>query len=180
MKARERVSKKTTSGKRPGSMATKRMSARILGQCEHPRGQAALRRLSRQSRSFLAALGLSGVELSLVVTTDSRIRDINRRWRDKDQATDVLSFPAGEMPAVAGAPRPLGDVIISLDTAVRRAREDGRPVAAETARYLAHGLLHLLGHDHHRPAEAARMARAERRLLGALGMVGEALGTGRR
>ena len=65
----------------------------------------------------------------------------------------------------------LGDVVISLDTARRRAREDRRPVRDELARYLAHGLLHLLGHDHLTEPQARRMARAEAKLLGGAGMV---------
>ena len=59
--------------------------------------------------------------------------------------------------------------------AKRRAREDRRPLDEELARYLAHGLLHLLGHDHHQPAEAHRMAKEEERLLGSAGMVRDSL-----
>jgi probable rRNA maturation factor len=121
----------------------------------------------------LCELGLDAVQVSLVVTSDRRIRTLNRRFRSKDQPTDVLSFPAAPVPRLPGRPRALGDVVISLDTARRRAREDGRPVARELARYLAHGLLHLTGHDHHRQAQARRMARAEARLLGSAGMLSE-------
>ncbi len=128
--------------------------------------------LRRSAREFLAQLGLSGVALSLAVVGDAEIRRLNREWRKKDKATDVLSFPAGEpLPGVPG-PRPLGDVILSLDTARRAGREHGRTCAQELRRYLAHGLLHLLGHDHHRRAEAARMAQLERALLGEEGMLG--------
>ena len=156
-----------------------RSSSRVLATCEHPDGAARLRALRRQAHQFLRALALSHVELSLVLTTDARIRQVNRHWRHKDRATDVLSFPAGNMPQIPGRRRALGDVVISLDTAHRRAREDGRPLGAELARYLAHGILHLLGHDHHERAQAAKMARAELRLLGALGMVAAALPEGR-
>jgi len=85
----------------------------------------------------------------------------------------VLSFPA-HLPDVRGPD--LGDLAISLDTARRRATRAGRSVGAEVDRYLVHGLLHLVGHDHQRPAEAREMARVESELLGLSGMVADALG----
>ena len=109
--------------------------------------------------------GQREVELSLTLLDDDAIQELNRTWRAKDQPTDVLSFPAGEDLPLPGARRALGDVIISLPTAQRRATEEGRAVEVELARYLAHGLLHLLGHDHHEAGEAKRMAAEERRLL---------------
>jgi probable rRNA maturation factor len=142
----------------------------VLVRVDHPQGAAAGRTLRRAGLRFLRELGLSGGELSIVVATDAQIRRVNRAWRDRDEATDVLSFPA-DAPALPDGTRCLGDVVISLDTARRRARADRGRVGDELALYLAHGLLHLLGHDHHRPLEARRMARAERRLLGAAGMV---------
>jgi probable rRNA maturation factor len=85
----------------------------------------------------------------------------------------VLSFPAHAPP---GSGPDLGDLAISLDTARRRAARAGRSVGAEVDRYLVHGLLHLAGHDHQRPAEAREMARVEDELLGRAGMVADALG----
>ena len=143
---------------------------------EHPRGAAAARRLANRARAFLRALGRREAELSVLLTTDGRIRGINRRWRDIDRSTDVLSFP---LSAPGGGSGPLlGDVVISLDTAVRRARGGEHRLEEELDRYLAHGLLHLLGFDHHRPAEAKRMARLEARLIGAKGLVGRARSRG--
>ena len=161
------------------SAAAKKRPNRVLAEARAPRSGPVTRTLVALARRYLRALELEGTELSLSVVTEAEIREINRAWRKKDKPTDVLSFPAGEQPLPPGAPRPLGDVIISLETAKVRAREDGRPLQAELARYLAHGLLHLLGHDHHQPAEARRMAQVEARLLGAVGMVGDALGTPR-
>lgn len=143
----------------------------VLVRSEHPEGDWAVRCLRRLALDYLEALRLPEAELSVVVTTDPRIRSLNRVFREHDRATDVLSFPAAPQPKVRGRSRPLGDVVISLDTARRRAREDRRWQKAELARYLAHGLLHLLGHDHHAPDEAAKMARAEEQLLGSAGMV---------
>jgi probable rRNA maturation factor len=130
-----------------------------------------LRQLRRTAGRFLATLDLQGVELSVLLTNDPGIQALNRGWRRKDQPTDVLSFPAGEPPSSAVGPRHLGDVVLSLDTARRQARTHRRTLAQELDLYLAHGLLHLLGHDHHRRADAERMAALETRLLGRPGMV---------
>jgi probable rRNA maturation factor len=142
---------------------------------EHPRGAAAARRLRARARGFLRALGRDDAELSVLLVGDRRIRTLNREWRGKDAATDVLSFPLSEPPGIGPL---LGDVVISLDTALRRAKDEGRPVAAELDRYLAHGILHLLGYDHERPADARRMAAREEELARGEGLVGAALREG--
>ena len=140
---------------------------------EHARGGAAASRLRRSARRFLAALGRPGAELSILICGDAAIRRLNREWRRIDRPTDVLSFPAAGLPG-AGGPALLGDLAISLDTAARRARAEDRPLAHELDRYLAHGLLHLLGHDHHRPRERRVMAAAEEALLRGEGMIAAA------
>lgn len=133
---------------------------------DHPRCAAQLTRLGRVARRMLAALG-EARGVTILLTTDRRIRRLNREFRGKDRATDVLSFPSPEGDAS------LGDLAISLDTGRRVAREERRPLAAELDRYLAHGLLHLVGLDHERsPAEARRMARREAALLDGEGMLG--------
>jgi probable rRNA maturation factor len=122
----------------------------------------AARVLRVAAREWLPKLKYDEVSLSLV--SDREMRVLNREWRGKDQTTDVLSFPMEE-------DGHLGDVVISLEVARRQAREGGWPLSMELRRLLAHGLLHCAGHDHERPADAARMRRAERRLLGERGMV---------
>ena len=97
--------------------------------------------------------------LTIVITTDRRIRRLNRTWRGVDTSTDVLSFPAGEDP---GPGRHLGDLVISRETAARQARHEGHSLATELRVLALHGLLHLLGYDHER--DSGRMARIERRL----------------
>jgi len=139
---------------------------------EHPSGRAVARRVRARVRAILSALGRPGAGLSILLTTDGRIRTLNRRWRRVDHATDVLSFPADDPP---GSGPHLGDLAISLDVAARRARRAGRTLGEEVDRYLVHGLLHLVGHDHHRPGEAREMARVEDEILGRMGMVGESL-----
>lgn len=135
---------------------------------EHSQGAYAARIARARARDFLKSLGIPNAELSILITTDRRIRALNARWRGKDAPTDVLSFPLEE-------PGHLGDLVISLDTARRQARAGGWSLARELGRLVAHGLLHLVGLDHERPADARRMARAEERLLGRAGMVGESL-----
>ena len=157
-----------------GDPAGRRPVVTVHARSEHPSGAAAARHLGARARRYLRALGCEGAEVSVLVVGDGAIRRLNRAWRGKDRATDVLSFPAEAgasiaAPARAGraaSPRPLGDVVISLDTAVRAAGRGGRPVEAELDRYLAHGLLHLLGHDHLRREDGRRMAAAEDALVG--------------
>jgi probable rRNA maturation factor len=146
-------------------------SNEVVLEVGHPKGKAHGKRLAKEAKSFLAQLGLTGQELSLSIVTDRTIRRVNRTWRGKDKPTDVLSFPGGE--PVPGAPGPslMGDVVISLDTAVRQAKAFGRPLEEELRRYLAHGILHLLGHDHEEEKDAARMSALEGRLLGGDGMI---------
>jgi len=124
--------------------------------------------LARTARRFLRRLALRGCELSILLVGDSAIRRLNRRWRGKDSATDVLSFPAGDAP---GPSKVLGDVVISYQTATRRAKASSGRVEAELDRYLAHGLLHLLGYDHTSRSQAQEMAAREKKLLARQGMV---------
>lgn len=137
---------------------------------QHPDGKPFGRPLVRFAKRAMGNLGLRGCELSICLATDRYIRDLNRRWRRRDVPTDVLSFPAGASPIRRSAPKLLGDVVLSLDTGRSRAGGAKADLERELRRYLAHGLLHLLGHDHERRAEAAKMASLERRLLGGRGM----------
>ncbi len=138
---------------------------------EHPSAGRWGQHLEEKAQRLARKLDLRSVALAVTLTTDAHIRTLNRRWRQKNHATDVLSFPGGPPPPGWPGPLVLGDVVISLDTARRAARHGGRRLAEELDRYLAHGLLHLLGHDHHRPVAARRMATLEDRLLGGPGMV---------
>jgi len=113
---------------------------------------------------MLSALGLEEAELSILLVDDARIQDLNRLHREKDRPTDVLAFPLDEAP-VSGTPRLLGDVVISLETALRQARSRKRPLLPEVRFLLAHGLLHLIGFDHGNPKDKRRMDAAARRLV---------------
>lgn len=94
------------------------------------------------------------------------MRALNRRYRDLDQTTDVLSFSLREGRFSHIQPDMLGDIVISVPAAARQAREGGRSFTAELDRLLVHGLAHLLGYDHERGREEARrMKRKEQQLL---------------
>ncbi len=144
---------------------------------EHPKGRRLARAVRSRAEAFLAALGRPEAELSVLLVGDRRIRALNREWRGKDRATDVLSYPLSDPPGIGPL---LGDVVMSVETAARRARAQGLSVAKELERYLAHGILHLLGHDHERPEDARRMAEKEQELASAGGLVGAALRESRR
>jgi probable rRNA maturation factor len=117
-----------------------------------------------------AALSLDRgpAELSVVLADDAFVRDLNRRFRDRDRPTDVLSFPAGDQPA--HGPRPLGDVVIAFETAARDAAAEGKALADHLRHLVVHGVLHLLGYDHGTDAEATRMEALEVRILAGLGV----------
>lgn len=116
-------------------------------------------------------LNLDERELSLSLVTDEEIRKINKEWLNKDDHTDVLTFP---LLINVGS---LGDIVISLPTARRQAEEGGWSLEKELRRLMAHGLCHALGYDHIKMQDAWKMADAERRLLGERGMVGWAYDT---
>ncbi len=138
---------------------------------QHPDGEPFGRPLVRFAERALSKLGLRGCELSICLATDPYVQGLNRQWRRRNAPTDVLSFPAGQSPIQSSRANLLGDVVVSLDTARSRASRSKEGLERELERYLAHGLLHLLGYDHHRRARAVEMASLERRLLGGKGMV---------
>jgi probable rRNA maturation factor len=125
---------------------------------------------------MLATLELESAELSIALTDDREIHELNRSFRRRDKPTDVLAFAMreGEGPPRSGASDSelLGDVVISVDTARRQASRRGRSLANEVRVLLAHGLLHLLGYDHRTRAEARRMGVKTRKLSRAA-VVGE-------
>ena len=105
-------------------------------------------------------------EVGIALVGDARVRTLNRRYRRTDRATDVLSFPAaepagGERRAASGE---LGDIVIATGVARRQAKAAGHSLQAELRVLALHGLLHLLGYDHHDPRDNGRMARVEARL----------------
>ena len=110
-------------------------------------------------------------EVVIALVSDRRIQSLNRQFRGKDAPTDVLSFPAHPAPQKQRShpehlahPAPLGDLVIATGVARKQARAAGHPYSQELKVLALHGLLHLIGYDHHDPADRGRMARLERRL----------------
>jgi probable rRNA maturation factor len=115
------------------------------------------------------ALSVSGpCELSVVFTDDSHIAALNRQWRGKAKATNVLSFPAGMPAANGGLPTILGDIVLARETILREALVDEKPFNHHLTHLIVHGLLHLLGYDHEDDTEADRMEALEKRILSRL------------
>ena len=139
---------------------------RVLVTTRDCHASALATRLARSGRRLLAALGRREAELSILLVSDRVIRRLNREWRGKDAPTDVLSFAQHEGPAVAPALL-LGDVVISIATAKRQAKERGETLRGASERLLVHGVLHLLGYDHERSAAEGRRMRRRERLLAA-------------
>jgi probable rRNA maturation factor len=110
-------------------------------------------------------------ELTIVLTDDEQLRDLNLDYRDLDTPTDVLSFPASESDPETGATY-LGDVLISVERAGEQATAAGHTLEAELQLLIVHGILHLLGHDHGEPDEKHRMWAAQAQILGQLGLSG--------
>ena len=113
-----------------------------------------------QCREFTAPL-----ELSLVLTNDSKIQELNAQWRNIDAPTDVLSFPLEEGPI-------LGDVVVSVETAQTRANPPHWLLQDELLFLLIHGVLHLLGYDHIEADDRKEMEETEQALWTALGRSG--------
>ncbi len=129
-----------------------------------------VRRLKSDAQKLLRATGRTDSELSILLTDDPHIRELNRTHRGKDKATDVLSFPGAALRQAQDDNVFLGDIVISVDTARRQAADYDAPLQNEINRLLIHGVLHVLGHDHHEPAERAAMEAEERRLASAIAM----------
>ncbi len=107
-------------------------------------------------------------ELSLLFTADASIRVLNRDWRGKDKATNVLSFPAFEVAPGDPLPPMLGDVILAFETVSTEAALEAKPFVHHLTHLIVHGLLHLLGYDHENDAEADEMEGLERKVLARL------------
>lgn len=111
----------------------------------------------------------SEVELSIVLTSDERLRQLNRDYLGIDSPTDVLSFPASESDPDTGSPY-LGDILISIPRAKAQAKIAGHALESEIQLLIVHGVLHLLGHDHAQPREKAKMWKAQKEILESLGL----------
>ncbi|XWT11182.1 rRNA maturation RNase YbeY [Stutzerimonas urumqiensis] len=107
-------------------------------------------------------------ELTIRLVDEPEGRELNRTWRGKDYATNVLSFPAEVPDGILDIPL-LGDLVICVPVVQREAAEQGKSIEAHWAHLVIHGCLHLLGYDHLEDAEAEEMETLERHLLAELG-----------
>jgi probable rRNA maturation factor len=110
-----------------------------------------------------------GAEVCVHLVGDTDIQALNKQWRGRDAATNVLSFPAAA-PAEIGAARLLGDIFVAFDTVGREAEDEGKPLADHFRHLVVHGFLHLLGFDHEADARAEAMEALEVRILAGLGV----------
>ncbi|MFO7310527.1 MAG: rRNA maturation RNase YbeY [Bacillota bacterium] len=144
--------------------------------------EAILKRLEAVAAAALAAEGMPPyAEVSVTLVDDDEIQALNRDYRGKDAPTDVLSFPIWEPEEIADLrlhperyperPLLLGDVVISVPTAIRQAEEYGHGVDRELAYLCVHGVLHLLGYDHEEEAARQAMRQREEAILAEAGLV---------
>ena len=115
------------------------------------------------------------VELSVTLTSDEHVRELNAKWRNKDKPTNVLSFPmADELDLgranVSSMELLLGDIVLAHGVCEAEAAEKGVPLEQHATHLMVHGTLHLLGYDHHKDSEAADMEAREVRALERLGI----------
>ena len=103
--------------------------------------------------------------VTLLLTDDDTVAELNERFRGKTGPTNVLSFPAPDNPEDH-----LGDIALAFGVCAREATEQGKPLAHHLQHLVAHGVLHLLGYDHLTEAEAEEMEALERRILAGLGV----------
>jgi probable rRNA maturation factor len=108
-------------------------------------------------------------ELSIILTDDARLHELNLNYLGVDAPTDVLSFPASETDPETGA-RYIGDILVSIPRAQTQADAAGHPLEAEVQLLVVHGVLHLMGHDHAEAEEKARMWKAQAEILERLGL----------
>lgn len=109
--------------------------------------------------------------LTLLLTNDARMQQLNQSFRGADTTTDVLSFPAGDpLPGMSKLIPYLGDIAISLSVAKNQAETSGHTLVAELQLLAVHGVLHLLGYDHLTPCDKARMWSIQSEILTRLGL----------
>jgi probable rRNA maturation factor len=140
----------------------------ILVRSQHWRKEPqAAATIKRAIAAAAKAASKSRAELAIVLSDDSAIRALNRDWRGKDAATNVLSFPAAGS-GKASARRYLGDIIIAYQTTAREAAAESKPFRHHLAHLAIHGYLHLIGYDHDNERAAQKMERMERAVLARL------------
>lgn len=109
-------------------------------------------------------------ELSIVLAGDETLQSLNKKWRENDKPTNVLSFPGEDISVGEEAGFILGDVVISLETTKREAAIENKPFDDHLSHLVIHGFLHLFGYDHETDEEANQMESLETQILNELGI----------
>ena len=132
------------------------------------------RSADRAARAALAHVGFEedAVELAIRLSTDGEVQQLNKTYRGKDSATNVLSFEAETPPGALGQlePRPLGDVILAFETLESEANAQQKSLENHLCHLIVHGVLHLCGHDHDNDETARQMEKLEVTILNELGI----------
>jgi probable rRNA maturation factor len=121
-------------------------------------------------RAIEAVLPNDPRRVDVLLTGDAEILLLNKQWRGKDSATNVLSFPSPVMPVPEGEAAHLGDLVLAWDTVGREAEAAQKPLIDHTVHLIVHGMLHLLGHDHENDADGNVMEAKETAILASLGI----------
>ena len=140
---------------------------KVLIRNEYPKIKVDTGKIKQQIGRVLSSLDCNECEISILFVGDQGIRDLNQRFRGVDRSTDVLSFPQlfEELSETSGT-LILGDVAISLETALRQTKKHGLSLEEELTLLLIHGILHLLGYDHElSDHEEERMRKKTRELF---------------
>jgi probable rRNA maturation factor len=127
--------------------------------------------ISAAARATAKSGSTTRAELAILLADDSAMRALNRQWRNRNTATNVLSFPA--VPPdnrTRKRPRHLGDLVVAYETTAREAVADRKSFDHHLVHLVVHGYLHLLGYDHADDREAEKMERLETRILARLGV----------
>jgi probable rRNA maturation factor len=130
---------------------------------------ALLERAAQVTLEHAGAERSRSADLTIVLTDDAQLHELNRDYLGVDAPTDVLSFPADEEDPESGV-HYLGDILISIPRAKKQAKAAGHPLEAEVQLLVVHGTLHLLGHDHAKTREKARMWKAQAEVMSKLGL----------
>lgn len=172
MATRKQSTKKTSARKKPAAVLTLELqcavkTAGIPSKLKLQRWAEAAYRVHHAAHD--ARQKIAPVMVSLRIVGNAESRKLNRHWRDKDYATNVLSFSAGEMPEGFAGDALLGDLVICAPVISREAREQGKSLDAHWAHMVVHGVLHLLGYDHEKNRDAQVMEAGEIAILEGFG-----------
>ena len=140
-------------------MVRLRKSMEILIEDRQNRHRIDYKAIKRKAKSILNALGSPNGQLSILIVGDQEIAKLNKTYLDRSGPTNVIAFPMQEGPFSHITPNLLGDVVISIDTAVREAQYTGITTEARFDHLLVHGILHLFGFDHETTSQQAEAMR---------------------